>query len=161
VPLFIASVNHARELATAHSSTVARQWMMDRIPPNTRVLVEVYGPQLPVGMFKVFVVDNRGNVVPAKDFAQNVMPSWEIGRIADSKQLAAQNIEYVVLSDDSRFYAESQRYWKEVESYERTIAGGQVVFDINPATEKRRGPRIRIFKLRSEPSGSPPAQVSQ
>ncbi len=147
VPLFVRSVNYAQELATPYSSTVTRQWMTERIPPNSRVLVEVYGPQLPLGLFEVFVVDDRGNVVPAKDVAKNVMPSWDIGRIADPKQLATQNIEYVVLSDESRFYAESQRYSKEVGNYERTIAGGQVVFDINPAIEKRRGPRIRIFKL--------------
>ena len=146
-PLFVRSINYARELATPYSSTVARQWMTERVPATSRVLVEVYGPQLPLGLFKVFVVDDRGNLVPAKDVALNVMPSWDIGRIADSKQLASQNIEYVVLSDESRFYAESQRYSKEVGNYERTIAGGQVVFDIDPVAEKRRGPRIRIFKL--------------
>jgi len=154
VPLFVRSVNYARELATPYSSTVARQWITERVPPNSRVLVEVYGPQLPLGRFKVFVVDDRGNVVPAKDVAENVMPSWDIGRISDSKQLAAQNIEYVVLSDESRFYAESQRYAKEVGNYERTIAGGELVFDVDPAAEKRRGPRIRIFKLKTEPVGS-------
>ena len=41
VPLFARSVNYAKELATPYSSTVARQWMTERIPPNSRVLNEV------------------------------------------------------------------------------------------------------------------------
>jgi 4-amino-4-deoxy-L-arabinose transferase-like glycosyltransferase len=154
IPLFIRSASYAREIATPFSSTVAGQWLTERVPRNSRVLVEVYGPQLPLGLFDVFVVDDRGNVVPAKNVATNVMPSWDIGRLSDPKQLAAQNIEYVVVSDESRFYAESEKYAKEVSNYERAIAGGQLVFEINPAADGRRGPRVRIFKLRGAPAGS-------
>ncbi len=146
-PLFIGSVTHARAILTPYSTTVARQWIVEHIPERSRVLVEVYGPQLPSGLFEVFAVNENGHIVHADTANKNVLPQWEIGRIKDLGELQAQNIEYVVISDDTRFYNERQKYASEVATYEKTIGYGQLTFEVDSPAGVTRGPKIRIFKL--------------
>jgi 4-amino-4-deoxy-L-arabinose transferase-like glycosyltransferase len=146
-PLFKASVIHARDMASPYTSTLVREWLMKHIPAQSRVLLEVYGPQLPAGRFNVLVIQQDGRLAPADETFGNVQPSWEAGRLKDAEELKNQNVQYVVLSNEMRFFAEAGKYPKEVSTYEKLIYSGRLVFDTDRHPQKTRGARVRVFEL--------------
>lgn len=65
----------------------------------------------------------------------------------DRANLAGQGYDYVVVSSSiyDRFFAEAERYPKEVEFYQTLFAQGKLVEEIAP-TYWMAGPTIRIYE---------------
>jgi hypothetical protein len=147
-PLLKVSVLHARIMAASYTSTLAQQWFVDHVPANSRVLLEVYGPQLPVGKYDVLVIQQDGTLAPAEDSFKNVQPGWEAGRLKDPEELKDKKVQYFVLSNEARFFAEAGKYPREVGTYQKLIDSGEVVFDSDRYPQATRGGRVRIFELR-------------
>src|SRR6266536_559282 len=149
VPLLRTSVAQARGVGSPHTSTMARQWMIDHLPSGSGVLVEALGPQLPTEKFKVFVVDQDGAVALAKDInAGNFQPGWDIGRIKNLSDLPAQGIEYVVMTNFYQYYVnERNKYPGQIATYEQLMEKSTLVYDMETIPRLRRGHRVRIYKL--------------
>jgi len=147
VPLLRSSISYARETAGPYTSTLARNWMLDHIK-GSRVLIEVYGPRLPATDFKVFVVDEAGQVVEAAILGGNAEPGWEIGRIKDLNELRTLGIDYVLITGYyQHFLDEKGKYQTQVKTYERLISGSKVFYDVQSIRCASRGPRVRILQL--------------
>ncbi len=147
IPMLRSSILQARETSGPYTSTLARQWMLDHIA-GSRVLIEVYAPPLPASDFKVFVVDEKGDLAAARVAGSYSAPDWEIGRLKDAGTLAAQNIQYFVMTGYyQNFLNEKAKYPHEVATYEALMRRGELVYDVEATPGKSRGPRVRIFKL--------------
>ncbi len=147
VPLVRSSISQAQEISGPYTSTLARQWMTDHLK-GSRVLVEVYAPRLPASDFKVFVVDETGELSEAEILGRNAEPGWEIGRVKELADVSARNIEYVVMTGYyQHFLDEKERYPNEVKNYERIMSQGKLVYDVQSIPGVSRGPRVRIFQL--------------
>jgi 4-amino-4-deoxy-L-arabinose transferase-like glycosyltransferase len=146
-PLGYRSLAYARALSAPYTSTVARQWMIKNLPRDSRVLIEVYSPTLPSGLFQVFAVNEQGNLQQAQSAYGDVGPEWEIGRMRDTTDLEKFKIQYVVFSNRDRYIAESNRYAREVEIYERVVKSGALIFQCDGSGGLSRGPRIQIFQM--------------
>ncbi|MGH9905338.1 MAG: hypothetical protein ACRD8U_07115, partial [Pyrinomonadaceae bacterium] len=133
----------------SHTSTVARQWLIDHISPGSRILVETYGPQLPANFFEVFIVDESGRLSEASSASENFQ-GWQIGRIKDITGVQAQSIKYIVMSNAyERFLAERGKYPGEIAAYEKLMNSSNLIYDSEHNRGMKRGPRIRVYRLRA------------
>jgi 4-amino-4-deoxy-L-arabinose transferase-like glycosyltransferase len=148
VPLVVDATSYARQTSGPYTSTLAREWLLDSVPANSKVLVEVYGPQLPAKTFEVFVVNEDGGVTKAPETTTNYYPGWEIGRVRDIEDLTKQDIRYFVMTGYyQNFLNENKRYPKQVATYETLMNRGKLVYDVQSTRGASRGPRVRIYEL--------------
>ena len=132
-----------------YTSSLAREWMLTHIPVGSTVLVEVYGPRLPATGFRVFAVDENGELADAALLGGNYEPGWEFGRVKNVEALSAKTIRYFVMTGYyQHFLNERERYPREVETYEKMINLGKLIYDIESTPGVSRGPRVRVYQLR-------------
>lgn len=110
-----------------HTAPLAAEWITAHIPPGSRVALESYGPYIDPNAFdlQVFeqIIDNP--------------PSWYV----------EQEFDYLVLSKGryGRYFADSERYAKEVADYEAFFAS----FDLLQTFSSERA-EIRIYALQNQ-----------
>lgn len=148
VPLLRSAISYARETAGPYTSSLARQWMLDHLK-GSRVLIEVYGPRLPVNDFKVFAVDEAGQLVEAPPLGDTAEPGWEIGRVKDLADFRSRGIDYVLLTGYyEHFLDEKEKYPTQVLKYEQLMNESNVVYEVQSSPGVSRGPRVRILQLK-------------
>lgn len=149
-PLLKAAVSQGREMSGMDTRTLARQWMIDHIPAGSRVLAEIYAPQLPKRLYRFFEI-NAGVLIEVdveKMNHETFRPSGHLGRIRDVQDVRRQNIEYMVISNMyDRYLAERERYPEIVATYEMLMRSGTLIYEVQGAPGVNTGPRIRIYEL--------------
>jgi hypothetical protein len=112
---------------------VARMWMVEHLPPGSRIAQDRFGAAL------------AGTSFSAEEF-----PALSAGHRLEEY---ASRYDYVVASNLTygRYLAEPGRYREEVEFYEALFAHGLLVQEIGPS-ETRDGPVIRIYAMRPPPA---------
>jgi hypothetical protein len=113
--------------ANGNTRLIARAWMLENLPPGSRILQEPYGAPL------------QGTPLAAD----------EIRALVDGGDLALQReagYDYVVASSAiyNRFFAEPERYPGEVAFYTALFEGGNLVHEVQPGYFMD-GPTIRIY----------------
>jgi hypothetical protein len=154
-PLLRADVMHGRALTRGDTRTLAGEWMLAKIPPGSRVLMEAYTPQLPKDAFTFFIVGDDGSLVrPDPDKARHrlFLPSGSIGRLRDESVLVEERIQYVVMSNRyDRYLAEEEQYPGIVDVYRRIALNARPIYEISGYTAGSvyhvGGPRIRIYQI--------------
>jgi hypothetical protein len=120
------SLSEARRLTLADTRTIAREWMLDHLPSNTRVAREIYTPQLQPNEFLF-----RGHEYLMRR-------DWEWYRSTRTDVLVASSGAY------SRFVGNpdtpaQDRFYSELFALPE-------IFRVDPGPD-RSGPTIRIFAL--------------
>lgn len=151
VPLGLADARLAREAAGTDTRTEAGQWIQDNIPAGSRLLMELYTPQLPEDSYSFFYVGNAGSIVRLDTVAYKhsiYRPSGRLANLRNKGEIEEQGIDYIVMSNlFDRYLAEKDTYPEQVASYEEVIRLGVPVFEAEPVEGEKRGPRIRIFRV--------------
>lgn len=155
VPLGLADVRRMTELAGIDTRTMARQWILDNIPPGSGLLMELYAPQLPKERYTFYYVDGNGELVqldPArhKDATYRPIFGWStaLGTLETVDEIRRQGIEYIVMTNwYDRYLAEKQAYPTEVGKYECIMGLGTLIYQVEPADWVNEGPKIRIYQL--------------
>ena len=94
-----------------------------------------------------------GGISDAPIIGPNYEPGWEIGRIRNTNDLQTNNIEYFVMTNYyQNFLAEKERYPNQVATYEKLMRQATLVYDVESIPGVSRGPRVRIYRLTTEPS---------
>ena len=150
-PLLKADVLQGREMSGIDTRTLARQWMISEIPVGSRVLVEIYTPQLPKGLFNFLEVSSDGVLVEVDAEKMNYetfRPGGHLGKIRDVQDIQRRNIEYIVMSNIyDRYLAERENYSEIVATYEKLMNSGTLIYEVQSTPGINSGPRIRIYKL--------------
>lgn len=109
---------------------VAREWMIDNIPPGSRIIQEPYTPPL------------RGTDF---DYTEHILSLARMGTVDGFRD---EGYEYMIVSDETyqRFYNEPDRYAEFIAFYEELFAEGEFVKEFRP-TLTLGGPTIRIYRL--------------
>lgn len=145
------SIIQGREMSGLDTRTLARQWIINNIPPKTSVLVEEYTPQIPTRLFRLFEVHN--NVIREVEPDQIkseifISISRGIGMIDNVEAIHSRNIKYMIMSDlYDRYKREENRYLKIVKNYEKLMNYGTLVYEKQSLPTVNKGPKIRIYKF--------------
>ena len=166
--LLNASVLHVQQKSGIDTKVVAAQWMLDNIPPGSSILVEHSPPPLPKTAFQFFEVHEEDlvevtpeqrcrkgqivrNIDECKHHAFLEADRPPIGHLKDIEEIKRKNIEYVVTSwKYDKFLSEREKYPDIVETYEKVIDSGTLIYEGDRNGEKNitTGPKIRVFKLK-------------
>ena len=127
--------------------TVARDWVLQNIPPQSTVMLERYTPQLPVTQFKVgtFGPDRFVEANPTRH--QNFIARGFAGEFDPEKILARTRIDYVVLSSGSYNRFKAQGYEKEWAKYLYLFKKGELIYEAQPRKAAQTGPTIQIIRI--------------
>ncbi len=150
-PLVRTNILYGTLLNRPETRTIARQWMIDQLPADSRVLIERHGPQPPKDQFRYYEEYQGG--LRAVDTAErpfnNLYAYGELGALADLEVIAAEGIDYLILSDFyDRYLAEAELYPAQVNRYEQIRALGDIVYEIQPVAGQISGPRVTVIALR-------------
>ena len=149
VPLGLATWRRGDALLRPHSITVARQWMIEHVPGNARVLVERYCPVLPFAAFDVFYVRDDGQIVEARPYGAQpgFNPQGSYGALSNVGDIQKSSIQFVALGSlFDRYVAEQSAYPVEAARYRDVMRIGKVIYD-GGYSEEIRGPRIRVLQV--------------
>lgn len=94
--------------------TEAAGWILENIPHNSNLLLEVQTPFLPNDTFTYYLVDESGELVlyvPEENYKAIINPSGLLGTLKNVDSLRVAKIDYVIRSHKYESYkAEQQRY---------------------------------------------------
>jgi hypothetical protein len=139
-------------LAGEDTRTIAREWILANIPPNSGLLLEQFDPQLPKDRFRFYQIDEEGSLYQwnaDKDtFGSNFRPQGDMGFLRDVSELEAHNVGYFVLSNRyPRYQLEREVYPEIVETYDQLIASAELIFEVLPIPLQRNGVPIQVYRM--------------
>jgi hypothetical protein len=150
-------VVHSNELAGVETRTIAARWIVEHVSPNSRLLEEQTGPQLPTGRFAYYDVSRGGSIEPQSPTTRRYgyfrpNQNWDnldLGYFHAYDQLRTAHIDYVVMSQRKAYEAAGSGYEDVVRSYAALAALGERVFTVAPERGVRGGPDIEVYRLRN------------
>ena len=130
-------------------------WLLKNIPKGSRLLMEAYTPQLPLGTYEFFGVTGGGSIERAGVSSWNpFQPIGQLGNLKEFGELRRQHIDYLVLSNwFERYTAEAALYPEAVMNYRAIFANSTEIYRIDPLSGRMGGPTIRVLEVPTD-SGS-------
>ena len=167
VPLLGRDLEESHRLRLPDTRTLARTWVMDHVPPGSRLLIEANAPILPGGRYEVYQVNWGGAVKSDKEenpdegmlgpFTRNVAihtelrPYGHLGRVQSLDALTSLDADYLILTNvGDRYRARSKqdpRCAEVVARYETLAAMGTQVVEFDRKPGRIQGPRITIYRF--------------
>jgi 4-amino-4-deoxy-L-arabinose transferase-like glycosyltransferase len=124
-----------QDFRDAHTSTriLAREWIVLHLTPGSRIAVEMFSAPL------------QGTPFRTTDLQA-------LSELQSIEQALTQNFRYAIASDlmYKRYFAEPQRYSRQVAFYSQLFAHGRLLKEFTPNL-LQGGPTIRIYELRPLP----------
>jgi hypothetical protein len=147
---------HGRELAGTDTRTSAATWIAAHLPKQSRLLMEIDGPQLPRNAYEYYIVTPSGKAIanasesdrryayyrPDADWHSDV-----IGELRDLSALRAKGIDYVITSRSDAYAAAAAQYPHVTATYASLPKFGDRVFSISPQPGESTGPSIAIYRI--------------
>jgi hypothetical protein len=153
--LLRADVAQGMALSGPDTRTLAGDWMLESIPPGSRVLMEADTPQLPRDAFVFFEVYPDGALARVSlDEIDHWFyhPHGSIGQLQEEDALTDRGIDYVVISNHYDLSVEEGgTYSRRVRTYDTIAQGARLIYEIEGVrtvdAHHRGGPRIRIYEV--------------
>ena len=155
VPLLKADILQGREMNGKDTRTLAREWVMEHIPQQSRILVEKYTPYLPIDRYAFLVVNNSGELTESdrKKIKYSVFspPFTKVGKLNNIGAIHEKNVEYMILSDWYDRYLREREYYSDyakiVVMYETLMKTGTKIYEVKRIPGKNRGPTIQVYRF--------------
>jgi hypothetical protein len=151
IPLVQLDLLHGRTMMGEDTRTTARTWMLDNIPMDSHVLMELDTPQTPLDQFQYYSVTEDNHVSPLDLTTMrhnDVIIQGRLGWMRDTGEVTGNHIDYMVISDYyDRYVQEQTTYPEEYAMYNDLMALGELVYEVKPQPGETQGPHIRIYKL--------------
>lgn len=128
---------------------LAREWIMQNLPPNTHLAVEWYSVSLTVDDFYGQVGSRPAGYLSGSQYALYESKSLSQQPLAAYQ---TQHFQYLAVSSEmyDRYLAEAQRYPEQVAWYKNLFASQPLAQTFEPSAT-RGGPTIRIYKVVGAP----------
>jgi hypothetical protein len=97
VPVCYMAVTQIYHRSDIDTRTQARNWITENIPSGSNLIVETYGPQLPGGQYKLFMI-NGGDVFERPQKPGHVMPAGSLAGLKSYDDLVKNNVAYLVVT---------------------------------------------------------------
>jgi len=151
-PLASTVITRGNELAGPDTRTVAGQWMLENLPPNSNILMEFYSPQLSFGAFNYYGGLWSGErsllLLTPEEFKTDFVIARNITGRIPTEQILNGDIDYVVITEFyERYLAEADLYQDQIDNYETLMENGELVYEIRPISGQQSGPPISIYQL--------------
>lgn len=137
--------------AGTHTRIQISEWILNNIPPGSKLLMEANTAKLPVDRYQYYVVYDSGGLVqykPKDSFERIFSPIGRLGRISDVGLIVEEKIEYIVMSNYYfRFKEEEETFPQIVYNYESIMRMGEIIFHVQAIPGQSSGPNIYIYQL--------------
>jgi 4-amino-4-deoxy-L-arabinose transferase-like glycosyltransferase len=112
---------------------LARQWILEHLPPHSKVAQDAYGAFLSGTDFQV---DQQFSLAADRDLGDYYREGYQ----------------YLVVSSSiyNRYFAEPERYSREVDFYQALFHQAELLRQFEPS-KKKGGPIIRVYRLQTAP----------
>jgi hypothetical protein len=166
LPLLKADIDKGTDLRLPDTRTLAGEWVTAHIPARSKLLVEANTPYLPRDLYDLFLVTRAGALVPApEDTADSIggpyrrnhvehlvyRPFGHLGLLADLTATGRHAIEYMIMGGAYDRYVVRGKTDPTcaaiVARYDSLMATGIQIAEFDRAAGKRRGPRVRVYRL--------------
>jgi hypothetical protein len=154
----------ATALANTDTRTLAHDWILKNVPPDSALLAESNTPQLPKGRYRYFWAQYK--ILPNDDQYENfpislpnTLPIGAVGTLTDLDTINQMRIDYIVLSNlydrlhsetfhngQAAVFGETHR---QVLTYEAIMERHELVFEALPEYGKVTGNHVRIYRVKS------------
>jgi hypothetical protein len=123
------SVLHDIKQANPSTRILAREWLMENVPPNSKIGQEWY-------------------TAPLQGTTFEVVDTWALGQDRVVANYYDEAFNYLVVSSGmyNRFYADPERSPSQVQFYDSLNETAVLLQEIKPTTT-RNGPTIKIYEL--------------
>jgi 4-amino-4-deoxy-L-arabinose transferase-like glycosyltransferase len=158
LPMLFQTVQQGLNRTGPDTRAQAREWLLANVPAKSRVLIEAYGPQVPKDHYILYNAGRDHVVRRPQGLRSHVIPSGFLSERGTLQALAAEGVEYLVLSS---FYerfkgANNPEFLPLVTNYETLLQRTELVAEFVPVTgrladplnaNREGGPHLRILKM--------------
>lgn len=156
------SILEAKSAMGVDTRTQAAEWIHQKIPSDSRILVELSSPQLELESYQIFQINEDGHIYQIDKESQDAkkfIPEYKfIGNLKDIAELKKSKIDYVVTSGIEQRYRkeleQSHSSVKDVENiekiisiYEQISSLGEQIYQVDSQLGVNSGPEIIIYAL--------------
>lgn len=161
----------ARAAQTAHHLRLhdtrqqATSWFARTAPANSRVLIEHFAWDLSPAPFRIYFPLGEAGCVDAKamlrrkvgyqtvDLLRKGRSNVDIGTLPRAK-LAACDIDYAIVTQADRYFAEQRRFPAEAANYAHLIKNSKTLAIFRPVPGVIGGPVVRVLQIRHIPASA-------
>ena len=161
----------ARAAQTAHHLRLhdtrqqATSWFARTAPANSRVLIEHFAWDLSPAPFRIYFPLGEAGCVDAKamlrrkvgyqtvDLLRKGRSNVDIGTLPRAK-LAACDIDYAIVTQADRYFAEQRRFPAEAANYAHLIKNSTTLAIFRPVPGVIGGPVVRVLQIRHIPASA-------
>jgi hypothetical protein len=149
-PLFYQNIQESRSLSGDDTRTITRNWALNNLPNNSKILMETYTAIFPKEAFTFYYVGDDGDLLlydPHQSYKTYFKSTGHIGYLNDITQLTTKGIDYVILSHMYRRHQAEKTSSDIVLMYEAIMAKGEIVFQAAPQSGRISGPEITVYQI--------------
>lgn len=140
----------------------ATSWLVQNAPPGSKILIEQFSWDLASHPYKVFFPLGDAGCVDALamlrgkvgyrtiEILRKARSNVDIGTLPVTA-LARCKVDYAVLAQADRYFAEQKQFPTEAENYRKLISQGQTVAVFQPISGVSGGPAVRIIHFKKHP----------
>jgi hypothetical protein len=149
-PLLYQIIQESRSLAGDDTRTLTRNWALNNLPSDSKILMETYTAIFPKEAFTFYYVGDEGDMIlfdPDQSYKTSFKSPGNIGYLADINQLNTEGIDYVIMSHMYRRHQAENPYSDVVLLYEAIMAKGEIEFQAAPQSGQISGPEITVYQI--------------
>jgi Dolichyl-phosphate-mannose-protein mannosyltransferase len=153
LPLLRADIIQGREMSGIDTRILAGAWIIDHVPPGSKLLIEEWGPQLPKDRFRYYAAKGGGiEAVDTRESAVDVYrPKGQVAQLTKLDSILSEDIDFIVMTDwYEQFLADSRRfedYADVVATYEKVMGMGEKVYEVQRTRGVNLGPPVRVYRV--------------
>ena len=137
----------------------ATSWLVQNAPPGSKILIEQFSWDLASHPYKVFFPLGDAGCVDALamlrgkvgyrtiEILRKARSNVDIGTLPVTA-LARCKVDYAVLAQADRYFAEQRQFPAEAENYRKLISQGQTVAVFQPTSGVSGGPAVRVVHFK-------------
>lgn len=127
---------------------LAREWILQNIPRESRIAQEWYAAPLAAGDFISYAQNRRSD--PAGGNGYYLFERFSVAQNRKLEDYASEGYQYIVVSSAiyGRYFSESKRYEAETAFYRKLFSEAHLLREFTPSFWQG-GPIIRVYKLAS------------
>lgn len=158
LPMLLQTVQQGQNRSGPDTRAQAREWLLANVPAKSKVLIEAYGPQVPKDRYQLYNAGGERVIRRPQGVRSHVIPSGFLSEGGTLEALAAEGVEYLVLSSFyERFKGMNhEEFFPVIANYETILKRAELVAEFVPVTGRQAdplnanregGPYLRILKL--------------
>ncbi len=150
-PMLFLSIQQSKTLAGPDTRTLTREWLLQNVESEKKILMETYTPILPKDAFVFYSVNENGDLAlydPEDSYKTYFKSTGHIGDINNLNEIYNYGVDYFIIgSMYERYQNAGEKYQKKALVYSELIENSKLVFESMPDTGRVNGPPVRVYQV--------------